>query len=659
MSQQQQQATPNDCPICLDALGTAGRAEIKTGCGHAFHLECLVLVGEKTANPTCPLCRGNIDQVRSLYTTKQQQQQQQQQQQPSYGSIPTSGLPPGAFSTNMSSGYGTVPMGYGALPQTNNSVPFAMQSMQGFSPYGGVSSSASDKSAAQRICSSAASYARAAGADDSIDEAALKQAAAAAATLGEQTPVKLTGALKLERSEMACGDAGSMFGVLSLAAPEVDASTALNAQSAAEAPPIDLLVVFDKSGSMSGSKIELVKHTLKFVVSQLKPSDRICLVEFQSSASVIAPFTRCSDDKKTCLNQTISKVSAGGGTNISLGVAVGLEMFRRREKRNALSSMLVLTDGQDGSMRTIDGVFEQYADQTRQLACHSFGFGRDHDARVMNKIAEITRGTFTYIENLDAVGPAFALTLGSLTSVAAVQIEAKLDVSESAVAAGYALSKLHTKFEHTVDEQGASATITLPDIQWGESRDVVFELTCPVRSEPATDVPLNASASYNELSASDADDNNANGKSAVQIAIESLALARPSKVVDADASINIDVVVQRNRVCATTAIDLASDLAQQNDLAGARESIDAALQEIRASAAAADPTSKILLNDLADVRKRLEPAAYKASNGYGYLRQAANTHWQQRQTYNDQGNAGAYGTVAQSNMMSNYTPMGI
>eukprot|EP01115_Flamella_aegyptia_P003481 TRINITY_DN1606_c0_g1_i2.p1 TRINITY_DN1606_c0_g1~~TRINITY_DN1606_c0_g1_i2.p1 ORF type:complete len:86 (-),score=17.34 TRINITY_DN1606_c0_g1_i2:118-375(-) len=33
--------------------------------------------------------------------------------------------------------------------------------------------------------------------------------------------------------------------------------------------PLDLICVVDRSGSMSGSKIELTKQTLEFVVSQL------------------------------------------------------------------------------------------------------------------------------------------------------------------------------------------------------------------------------------------------------------------------------------------------------------------------------------------------------------------------------------------------------
>jgi len=48
--------------------------------------------------------------------------------------------------------------------------------------------------------------------------------------------------------------------------------------------PIDVVTVIDRSGSMGGDKIALVKETLGFVVKQLKATDRICSSSFPSSS---------------------------------------------------------------------------------------------------------------------------------------------------------------------------------------------------------------------------------------------------------------------------------------------------------------------------------------------------------------------------------------
>lgn len=43
-------------------------------------------------------------------------------------------------------------------------------------------------------------------------------------------------------------------------------------------PSIDLICVIDRSGSMGGTKIQLVKDTLKLLLELLNEKDRLCLI---------------------------------------------------------------------------------------------------------------------------------------------------------------------------------------------------------------------------------------------------------------------------------------------------------------------------------------------------------------------------------------------
>jgi len=49
---------------------------------------------------------------------------------------------------------------------------------------------------------------------------------------------------------------------------------------------------------------------------------------------------------------------------------------------------------------------------------HSFGFGKDHDAVAMHTIAEVTGGTFSFIENEAAIQDGFVQCIGGLLTVA-------------------------------------------------------------------------------------------------------------------------------------------------------------------------------------------------------------------------------------------------
>lgn len=47
---------------------------------------------------------------------------------------------------------------------------------------------------------------------------------------------------------------------------------------------IDLVLVIDVSGSMNGKKIELVKKTMHFLLTQLQVNDRLSIITFNNSA---------------------------------------------------------------------------------------------------------------------------------------------------------------------------------------------------------------------------------------------------------------------------------------------------------------------------------------------------------------------------------------
>ena len=59
-------------------------------------------------------------------------------------------------------------------------------------------------------------------------------------------------------------------------------------------PSIDLICVIDKSGSMKGEKMFLVKDTLKYLVELLNEKDRISIVEFEAVANRILPLVSVS-----------------------------------------------------------------------------------------------------------------------------------------------------------------------------------------------------------------------------------------------------------------------------------------------------------------------------------------------------------------------------
>ncbi len=103
-----------------------------------------------------------------------------------------------------------------------------------------------------------------------------------------------------------------------------------------------LAIVVDRSGSMSGQKIEICKSAAIATAELLNSKDYIGVFAFDSAVHVIVPMTRVSSTS-TIANQ-ISMLSAGGGTNIYPGMSTAREELNQVKAK--IKHMIVLTDGQ-------------------------------------------------------------------------------------------------------------------------------------------------------------------------------------------------------------------------------------------------------------------------------------------------------------------------
>lgn len=65
--------------------------------------------------------------------------------------------------------------------------------------------------------------------------------------------------------------------LVSLVAPRVDFEKPEERRA-----PVSLTVVIDKSGSMTGQKLELVKDSVSFVLKQLNERDNVAVVSYDS-----------------------------------------------------------------------------------------------------------------------------------------------------------------------------------------------------------------------------------------------------------------------------------------------------------------------------------------------------------------------------------------
>jgi len=193
----------------------------------------------------------------------------------------------------------------------------------------------------------------------------------------------------------------------------------------------DLVCVIDISGSMCGEKIHLVKESLKILVDMMDQKDRIALVLFESEAKLYYDINYLTPENKSKIKELINNIHASGGTNIASGLEIAVEILKKQKENKTIeegrsSSIILLSDGQDNKMDDAQ-LGEKLKSLTKgeglSFTLNTFGYGYDHDPKIMNKLANLRDGSFFVVEDYNKVGEYFVTVLGGCISMISKNVE--------------------------------------------------------------------------------------------------------------------------------------------------------------------------------------------------------------------------------------------
>lgn len=170
--------------------------------------------------------------------------------------------------------------------------------------------------------------------------------------------------------------------------------------------PLDIIIVFDKSGSMSvGGKLAAAKTAAKKFVDLLDPTrDQVGLVSFSSTAALSKQLTT----DFVSVKNAISNLSAGGSTNIGDPIdKANLELESSRARSNSTKVEILLTDGRANRPGTTDdnptamalAVAKANEAAANGFILYTIGLGNDVNAPFLTGLAESTGGQ--YFSSLD------------------------------------------------------------------------------------------------------------------------------------------------------------------------------------------------------------------------------------------------------------------
>ncbi|CAI9783511.1 unnamed protein product [Fraxinus pennsylvanica] len=426
-----------------------------------------------------------------------------------------------------------------------------------------------------------------------------------------------------------------------------------------ERAPIDLVMVLDVSGSMSGSKLDLLKSAVCFVIENLGPSDRLSIVSFSESAHRIFPLCRMSCTGREDATLAVSLLSADGETNIVEGLKKGARVLEERSERNPVASIVLLSDGKDTyndmnnnrrpqNQTSSDPTHvleylnllpvsicptgaNQNEGHSTTFPVHTFGFGSDHDSSAMHSISNASGGTFSFVESVGMVQDAFARCIGGLLSVVAQELRLTVRPASPGVQIGTIPSG---RYANVVSEGGRKGVITVGDLYAGEEKEFLVNLSIPAfagveRDDGVAQTPLlQIKCSYRD----------AVSKEMEHVEGERVEIRRPTTLSPTDVIVSVEVDRQRNRLWVAEGIAEAQQMAEMGNLEGAQAVLTnrrATLQS-SASAQAGDGLCSWLESELTEIRERMANMEMYESTGRAYIFSGISSHsWQRATTRGD------------------------
>lgn len=194
---------------------------------------------------------------------------------------------------------------------------------------------------------------------------------------------------------------------------------------ASRMPPSAICLVIDRSTSMKGERLEMVKANVAQLIKTLKPKDLISIVVFSDRADVIIPPTQVSDLDK--IQGKINTLDVGGATEMYQGLEAGVALLLRSPENSLVRQLILMTDGHTyGDEEDCFRLAKTAAEANISMA--AFGFGSEWNDGFLDQLVSISGGSTVFVtsskdlqnflsQRLHAIGVAYASAVNLVMTV--------------------------------------------------------------------------------------------------------------------------------------------------------------------------------------------------------------------------------------------------
>jgi Ca-activated chloride channel family protein len=239
-----------------------------------------------------------------------------------------------------------------------------------------------------------------------------------------------------------------------------------------ERPPVNLVLVLDRSGSMSErGKLEYAKKAANEIISSLSSNDRLGIVAYSTNVELLFPI-QILEDKRIARN-VVNSLYPTNSTNLSGGLIKGINQIESVLNKEYLNRVVLLSDGLANAGITNISQINKISRRASEMGIGitTMGLGANYDETMLTSIAEYGAGNYYFIESPTQIASIFNKEFGQLVRTVAKNPRIKLHLEPGV--------KIKDVSGYKYFEKDGNIEINPGDLFGGQERNILIRLDVP------------------------------------------------------------------------------------------------------------------------------------------------------------------------------------
>jgi len=315
-------------------------------------------------------------------------------------------------------------------------------------------------------------------------------------TLPAQTVSNKNGIVTLSgnlvQDKIVSGSDGIVSLALTMTADNIHDDKA--AESSRKLNNVDMVIVLDRSGSMSGQKLNDAKKATMQLIYRLTASDRFSLVTYSDNACVVSRLMNVTSSAKNQLNTLISKVSASGGTNLGQGLQTGIDILTSASESGNVGRLILISDGMANKGITSINALGNMASVAvkKEFSISTAGVGVDFNENLMTALADYGTGNYYFMKNPSAFAAVFNDEFNQTRTAAATSLKVSFRQNNGI--------RLVDAGGYPIEMKNNSAIFFPGDLMSGDTRKLYLNLKVPTNKIDTYNISgISLRYSYNNI----------------------------------------------------------------------------------------------------------------------------------------------------------------